>query len=251
MVGIRVIPCLLWTSGGLIKTVKFKNPTYIGDVTNAIRIFNEKEVDELMVLDIEASVKHRPPAFEMIRTVASECFMPLCYGGGIRSIEDIRSVLSLGVEKVSLNTKAIEDPGFVKQASDTFGSSTIVVCIDYKKNLFGKTIVTSLSGSSKSKYTPEEFAQLMEEKGAGEIVMNSIDRDGTMIGYDYDLLQRITEKVGIPVIALGGAGKVEHLFEAISRSHVSAVAAGSMFVFKGPHKAVLINYPDSKEFART
>jgi imidazole glycerol-phosphate synthase subunit HisF len=250
MLDVRVIPCLLWQNSGLVKTIRFKDPTYVGDATNAIRIFNEKEVDELILLDIEASVKKQKPDISLIRTIASECFMPLCYGGGITSVQDIRDIVNTGVEKVSLNTKAVEDPQFVKQAADTFGSSTIVVTIDYKKGLLGGTVVTAMGGRKKSKYNPLEFAQLMEQMGAGEIVLNCIDRDGTMSGYDTGLIKKISDAVSIPVIAMGGAGKVEHFFELIENTHVAAVAAGSMFVFQGRHRAVLINYPDKKLFTK-
>jgi len=244
MIGIRVIPCLLYKDNGLVKTVRFKNPVYIGDVTNAIRIFNEKEVDELILLDIEASRKQQSPNIGLVKKIASECFMPLCYGGGISSLQDIKNVVATGVEKISLNTIAIKNPHFVREAATQFGSSTIVVTIDYRKNIWGKMIVTGNGGKLKSERDPVEFAQLMEEMGAGEIVVNSIERDGTMSGYDVDVLGKITAKVTIPVIAMGGAGTVEHFFEAIKKAHVSAVAAGSLFVFKGRHKAVLINYPE-------
>jgi cyclase len=244
MIGIRVIPCLLFKGTGLVKTVKFRDPVYIGDATNAIRIFNEKEVDELMLLDIEASVKKQPPNLELVKRIASECFMPLCYGGGITTIQDIRDVVSVGVEKVALNSIALMKPEFVKEAAASFGSSTIVVVVDYKKNIWGKQVVTGISGSSRSAYNPVDFAMLMEEMGAGEVVIQSIDRDGMMSGYDLEMLSKITEKLTIPVIALGGAGTIDHFKEAIGRAQVSAVAAGSMFVFQGKHKAVLINYPE-------
>ena len=250
MVDIRVIPCLLWKGSGLVKTIKFSKPTYIGDVTNAIRIFNEKEVDELMLMDIEASVKGKKPDLNLIRQIASECFMPLCYGGGITSISDIKQILSLGVEKVSLNTIAAERPTFVKEAAKAFGSSTIVVCIDYKKNFFGKPVISYKSGKESKSLHPLDFAVKMEEMGAGEIVLQSIDKDGTMTGYDIDLIARIVEKISVPVIALGGAGTKDHLLEAINKAKVQAVAAGSMFVFQGKNKAVLINYPDRNTFVR-
>ena len=247
MLRLRVIPCLLWKNGGLVKTVKFKNPTYVGDATNAIRIFNEKEVDELILLDIDASKKGSPPNVDLIKQIASECFMPLCYGGAVTTLEQIREVLFAGVEKVSINTKAVEDPSFIRKAAETYGSSTIVVCIDYKKSFLKGNIVTSKGGTVNSRYDPMDFAQLMEEMGAGEAVLNSIDRDGTMNGYDYELLNKIAEKLSIPVIALGGAGNMGHVAEVVRRTKVSAVAAGSMFVFQGPHKAVLISYPKRKE----
>lgn len=250
MISIRVIPCLLYDGNGLVKTVRFKDPVYIGDATNAIRIFNEKEVDELIFLDIKASAKKQKPDVELIRRIASECFMPLCYGGGITSLEDIKNVISVGVEKVSLNTVAVQNPSFVKEAAKTYGSSTIVVAIDYKRNIWGKLIVTGNAGTNRSKYHPVEFAQMMEDMGAGEIVVNAIEKDGTMSGYDLETLSDITSKVSIPVIAMGGAGKIEHLSEAIQKAHVSAVAAGSMFVFQGKHKAVLINYPDRSLFEK-
>jgi len=195
MVGIRIIPCLLYRGNGLVKTVRFKDPVYLGDVTNAIRIFNEKEVDELILLDIDASVKKQKLNTDLIKKIASECFMPLCYGGGISSLQDIKDVVSVGVEKVSLNTAAVQNPAFVKQAAAIYGSSTIVVAIDYKKNRWGKLIVTGNSGSLKTKYDPVEFAQLMEEMGAGELLINSIDRDGTMSGYDIELLTMILKKL--------------------------------------------------------
>jgi len=244
MVDIRVIPCLLYDGNGLIKTIRFRSPVYIGDATNAIRIFNEKEVDELILLDIKASLKNQKPNVDLIKKIASECFMPLCYGGGITTIQDIKEVVSVGVEKVSLNSIAVENPLFVKEAARTYGSSTIVITIDYKKNFWGKMIVTGVGGTQKSKYDPVDFAQLMEEMGAGEIVLNSIANDGTMSGYDIETIAKVTSKVTIPIIAMGGAGRMEHFKEVIQKAHVSAVAAGSMFVFQGKHKAVLINYPD-------
>ena len=247
MVEVRVIPCLLFDGSGLVKTVRFKDPVYIGDATNAIRIFNEKEVDELILLDIKATAKKQKPNVGLVKKIASECFMPLCYGGGITTLQDIKDVVSVGVEKVSLNSVAVENPLFVKEAAKTYGSSTIVVAIDYRKNLWGKLVVTGVGGSQKSKYDPVEFAQLMEEMGAGEIVVNSIDRDGTMTGYDIETLTKITSRVGIPVIAMGGAGKLNHFAEAINKAHVPAVAAGSLFVFQGKHKAVLINYPERSQ----
>jgi imidazole glycerol-phosphate synthase subunit HisF len=250
MLNVRIIPCLLWQNDALVKTVKFDNPKYVGDAINAIRIFNEKEVDELIFLDIDATIKNRKPDIALIKRIASECFMPLCYGGGIQTIQDIKEVVAAGVEKVSLNSVAVQDPGFVRIASQAFGSSTIVVCIDYKKTFLGKQVVTYAGGRNKSRYTPMEFALLMEEMGAGEIVLNSIDRDGMMTGYDIEMLSRITEKVTIPIIALGGAGSLEHFESAISKGKASAVAAGSLFVFHGKHKAVLINYPSESSLSK-
>jgi imidazole glycerol-phosphate synthase subunit HisF len=243
MLNLRIIPCLLWNGEALVKTTRFKDAKYVGDAINAIRIFNEKEVDELIFLDITASHLSNRPDIELIKRIASECFMPLCYGGGIRTLKDIKDVVSAGVEKVSLNSIAVEKPLFVKQAAQAYGSSTIVACVDYKKNLFGRPVVTAMGGRHRSRYSPVEFSQLMEDMGAGEIVLNCIDRDGIMTGYDVDMLAIVAEKVSIPIIALGGAGAINHFEQAITKGKASAVAAGSMFVFHGKHKAVLINYP--------
>jgi cyclase len=251
MLKIRVIPCLLLKNNGLVKTVKFSNEKYIGDPINAVRIFNDKEVDELTFLDISASLEKRKPNLKMLNEIASECFMPLSYGGGITSIDDIKNVLNQGVEKVVINSFASENPDFIKMASDINGSSTIVVSIDVKRNLFGKYVVYSHSGKNKTKFEAVEYAIKMENMGAGEILLNSIDRDGTMSGYDVDLIKSITSAVGVPVIACGGAGNLNHFREAVSDGGASAVAAGSMFVFHGPHRAVLISYPSRKELEET
>jgi cyclase len=242
----RVIPVLLLKNAGLVKTQKFKNPKYVGDPINAIKILNEKEVDELIFLDITASKEHKKPNLKLLNEIATECFMPLCYGGGIKTIEDIKNIISCGVEKVSLNTIAIENPDFVKSASDIFGSSTIVVSIDVKKNFWGKKIIYSYSGTKSTGLDPISFAVEMQKKGAGELLINSIDKDGMMNGYDYELIKQISKEVDIPVIACGGAGELKHLKEAINAG-ASAVAAGSMFVFHGKHRAVLINYPSQVE----
>lgn len=247
MLTTRVIPCLLLRNQGLVKTVKFKDPKYVGDPINAVRIFNDKEVDELLFLDITATVDRRTPRYKVISEIASECFMPLAYGGGIRSIEDIRQVLAVGVEKVCINTHAVDDPEFIRTAADIFGSQSIVVSIDVKKTLFGKYEVFTNSGSKASNLDPLSHAVRMEQMGAGEIFLNSIDRDGTMTGYDLELTRRVTAAVGIPVIACGGAGTVAHFRDAVKQGGASAVSAGSMFVFHGKHRAVLISYPDQAE----
>ncbi|SNB45056.1 AglZ/HisF2 family acetamidino modification protein [Geobacter sp. DSM 9736] len=249
MLRTRVIPCLLLKGQGLVKTQKFKDPKYVGDPINAIKIFNEKEVDELVLLDIAASVEEREPNFKIIEEVASECFMPLGYGGGIRSLEQIKTIFSLGVEKVIINTSAHDSPDLVRAASDTFGSQSIVVSIDVKKNFFGKYEVHTLSGSRNTKQDPVQYALEMEQRGAGELILNSVDRDGMMAGYDLQLVCRVAGAVGVPVIACGGAGNVAHLAEAAARG-ASALAAGSMFVFQGKHRAVLISYPERKELER-
>lgn len=242
----RVIPVLLLKNAGLVKTQKFKEPKYVGDPINAVKIFNEKEVDELIFLDITASIEKKKPNLKLLNEIATECFMPLCYGGGIKSIEDIKSIINAGVEKVALNSIAVECPELVKKAADVFGSSTIVVSIDVKKNFWGKKIIYSYSGSKNTGIDPVKFAVEMQKNGAGELLINSIDKDGMMSGYDYELINQISKEVDIPVIACGGAGNLQHLKQAYEAG-ASALAAGSMFVFHGPHRAVLINYPSQKE----
>jgi len=250
MLKTRVIPCLLLSHQGLVKTIKFKDPTYVGDPINAIKIFNEKAVDELIFIDIAATVENKPPQREMIENIASECFMPVCYGGGVRSISDIRDIFSIGIEKVAISSHAVENPLFIRQAADTFGSQSIVVCIDVKKTLFGKYEVVTHNAKNKTGLDPVQHARNMEQMGAGEVLVNSVDRDGTRAGYDIDLIRKVADAITIPVIACGGAGTAEHLAEAVREGHASAVAAGSMFVFYGKHRAVLISYPDEKTLER-
>lgn len=242
----RVIPVLLFREGGLYKTTRFKNPVYVGDPINAVRILNEKEVDELVFVDIAASVEKRRPDFERLREIAGECFMPVCYGGGIRSIDDMKEVIACGVEKVAVNSYAVENPSFVGEAAAEMGSSTIVVSIDVKRDFFGGYRVHTHGGTRRSDRHPVEFAVLMEKMGAGEILLTSIDRDGTQQGYDLDLIRMVAGAVSIPVIACGGAGRVAHFAEALG-AHASAVAAGSMLVFHGRHRAVLISFPSRQE----
>jgi imidazole glycerol-phosphate synthase subunit HisF len=251
MLRTRVIPCLLLKNHGLVKTVKFRDPKYVGDPINAVRIFNDKEVDELLFLDITASVEGRRPPFKVISEIASECFMPLGYGGGIRSLEDIRTLFFSGVEKACINSCAVENPSFIKSASDTFGSSSIVVSIDVKRNLFGKNMVYAYSGRRNTGLDPVEYAKQVEEMGAGEILLNSIDRDGTMQGYDVELVKKLSDAVTIPVVACGGAGKLKDINEVLDKGGASAAAAGSLFVFHGRHRAVLISYPSKHELEGT
>ncbi len=243
----RVIPALLLQGQGLVKTIKFKDPTYLGDPINIVRIFNDKEVDELVFLDITATTNQRPPAFDVLANITSECFMPLGYGGGIRSMEDVRRLLGIGIEKVILNTAAVENPSLVRSAADYAGSSSVVISIDVRKNLFGKYEVYTRSGSRKTGLEPVRHAMEMERLGAGELLINSIDRDGTMQGYDLDLIRRISDAVSIPVVACGGAGKLQDLADAIKMGGASAAAAGSFFVFQGPLRGVLISYPSQDE----
>lgn len=244
----RVIPCLLLNaSGGLVKTVKFRDPKYVGDPINAIRIFNDKEVDELIVLDIKASVDGRGPAFGTLHDIVDECFMPLAYGGGIRSLDDARAILSMGVEKVVLNSHAVGNPKLVEQVATEFGSQAVVVSIDTKKKLFGGYDTLTLGGSKRTGHDPVALAKRMESAGAGELFINAIDRDGTMQGYDIDLVASVCTQVQIPVIAAGGARAIDDLRQVLADGHASAAAAGSMFVFTGPHRAVLITYPNKDQ----
>jgi len=245
----RVIPCLLLKNEGLVKTVKFKDPRYLGDPINIVRIFNDKEVDELIFLDITATVENRPPNFEILGKITSECFMPLGYGGGIRTLEDVRKLLAIGVEKIVLNTSAVENPSLIRAAADYAGSQAVVISIDVKKTMFGKYEVYTRGGRKATGLDPVKFAVEMEKQGAGELFLNSIDRDGTMQGYDLELVRRVADSVTVPVVACGGAGNIQHLAEAI-QAGASAAAAGSMFVFQGPLRGVLISYPAQQELKR-
>lgn len=250
MLRTRVIPCLLLRGEGLVKTTRFKEPRYVGDPINAIRIFNDKEVDELILLDITASREGRGPALAAIRDFASECFMPVGYGGGIRSLADAREVLALGIEKVIVNTMALHRPELVSEISREFGAQAVVVSIDARKKLLGGYEVMAAGGTEKTGLAPVEHARRMVELGAGEIFLNAIDRDGTGSGYDIALVRSVAQAVTVPVIACGGAGSLADLGAAVSDGHASAVAAGSMFVFHGKHRAVLISYPTRAELER-
>jgi len=244
---IRVIPCLLVQGRALVKTIRFKDPRYVGDPLNAVRIFNEKEVDELILLDIAATRQGKPPDLKLIEDIAGECFMPLCYGGGIRTQDDVTKILSLGVEKIALNTQAIEQPSFVSEMAKAVGSQSIVVSLDVARTTAGEYEIRTGCGSRGTGMAPVTCARLMEEMGAGELIVNSIDRDGTMGGYELDLIGRVARAVNIPVIACGGAGRTHDFSDAVRLAGVSAVAAGSLFVFYGKHRAVLINYPSAAE----
>ena len=246
----RVIPVLLLRNLGLVKSVKFKDYRYIGDPINAVKLFNDLGADELAFLDILASNEKHSISLDFVRRVGDEANMPFSVGGGIRNLNDIKEILSAGAEKVILNTIASEAPYFIKEASDEFGSSTIVVSIDVKKSLFGKELVYNYSGRKATKYDPVSFAKLMEDQGAGEIIINSIELDGMMNGYDIPLIKRISEAVRIPVVALGGAGNNNDLRKAVLEGYASASAAGSLFVFHGARRAVLINYPTQEELIR-
>lgn len=244
----RIIPVLLVKGHGLVKSVRFKDHRYIGDPINAARIFNEFQADELILLDIEASRQQRLISLELVNEVAEEVTMPFCVGGGINSIENIRNIIGSGVEKVIIGARAALTPDFVKQASEEFGSSTIAICIDIKKDLFRRKRVCFLNGRQMAKFEPVEFAQMMESKGAGELIIQSVDRDGTMNGYDIDLIKEVASSVNVPIVALGGAGAESDLVDAFEQGHASAVAAGSLFVYHGKQRGVLINYPTSRPF---
>jgi cyclase len=250
MIRPRVIPALLLQGQGLVKTVKFKAPKYLGDPINIVRIFNDKEVDELVFLDITATNEDRSPAFHRLANISSECFMPLGYGGGIRNLEDIKTLLSLGIEKVILNTSAVENPNLIYKAAEYAGSQAVVVSMDVKKNFGGRYEVCTRSGKKRTGLDPVRQAVEMERQGAGELFVNSIDRDGMMQGYDINLIQCIADAVNIPVVACGGAGNLSHIAEVIKKGHASAAAAGSLFVFQMPLRAVLINYPAPQELKK-
>lgn len=250
MIRPRVIPCLLLKNEGLVKTVKFKNPKYLGDPINIVRIFNDKEVDELVFLDITATPEGRRPNFDLLGKITSECFMPLGYGGGIRDLEDVKTLLALGVEKIVINSAAVEEPNLIRAVADYAGSQAMVVSMDVRKGLFGRYETFTRAGTRATGQDPVAFAVRMEKLGAGEIFVNSIDLDGMMQGYDLELIRRVSSSVTIPVVACGGAGTIQHLGEAI-RAGASAAAAGSMFVFQGPLRGVLISYPSQEDLKKT
>jgi len=239
------MPCLLLRGSKLVKTVKFKNPDYIGDPVNAVMIYNEKEVDELIFLAITATVENQKPPFKIIQEIATECFMPFTYGGGINNTEDMRKIFSLGVEKIAINSFAVENPEILTRAAKMFGSQSVVASIDVRKTGSGSYEVFTHSGSKKTGLNPVKWSKTVETLGAGEILLTSIDRDGTMEGYDTDMIRSVTETVSIPVIANGGAGGIGDFGKAV-KAGASAVAAGSLFVYHGRAKGVLINFPSQE-----
>jgi imidazole glycerol-phosphate synthase subunit HisF len=245
----RVIPVLLLRGSGLVKSKQFKNHRYIGDPINAVRIFNDLYADELIFLDILATKEKRTISTDFVKNVGEEANMPFGVGGGINTINQIRELLHAGAEKVIITTESIQNPGFIKQASDSFGSSTITVCIDVKKKFFGSEQTWIISGSKPTGKSPVEFAKEIENQGAGELIIQSIESDGMMQGYDIQLIRRISEAVTIPVVALGGAGSITDFKTAVDKGYASAVAAGSMFVYHGPRQAVLVNYPTPEQLA--
>lgn len=244
----RIVPCLLVHKGGLYKTVGFGQAKYVGDPLNAVRIFNEKEVDELMVVDIDASRLGHEPNYKLLSNLALECRMPLCYGGGVKTLEQIDRIISLGVEKVALSSAAIDTPNLIKVASSRVGAQSIVAVIDVKKTgVFRKYEVVSLNATRRTGLEPAAWAEKLQQLGAGEIVLNSVDNDGKMKGYDFDLIDAVRNLISTPLTVLGGAGSLEDIRSLVNRYGIVGAAAGSLFVFKGRYRAVLINYPSREE----
>jgi len=243
----RVMPCLHVKKDRLVKTIRFKSPSYVGDPVNAIKIYNEKEVDELIILDINATIERRKPNFELISEVASECFMPVCYGGGISSIDEIKKLFGLGIEKVSVNSQSFNNLDLIYQSAKAFGSQSIIVSMDVKKAIFSKYRICTHSGNKTTKMGPGEYAKMVENAGAGEILLNSIDRDGTWDGFDIDLIKLVTNVANIPVIVLGGAGKLSDISDAVHKGGASAVGLGSMAVYQGKNLGVLVNFPSRQK----
>lgn len=242
----RYIPCLLLKNTGLVKTIKFKNPKYVGDPINTVRIFNEKEVDELIFLDIEATPQGREPNYKLLSEIADECFMPLAYGGGIKTLEQAIKIFKIGIEKIAINSAAHHNLKLITEIATIYGSQAVVGVIDVKKNFFGKFEAVSNSASDKHKQSPEEWAKELVKAGVGEIMITSVDKEGTWEGIDIAMLKRITDTVNVPVIAHGGAGNIEHLKDAVKNGGASAVAMGSMVVYQKKDFGVLINFPDKK-----
>ena len=249
MLNKRIIPTLLLKNTGLVKTINFKRPTYIGDPINAVKIFNEKEVDEVIFLDITKTKEKKEPNFNLIKEIANECFIPFAYGGGLNSVDSIRKILKLGAEKVIINTAAFYTPNLISEAASIFGSQSIVVSIDYKKIWSGKKNVFVEAGKKNTKIDPVSYALRMEELGAGELYINSIDHEGKRCGYDIETIGAIASKVKIPVIASGGANDLDDIKNLLKKTQISAASAGSIFVFYGDMNGVLINYPNREKIA--
>ena len=245
MLNPRIIPCLLIHKNGLVKTKNFKNPKYVGDPINAVRIFNEKQVDELIVIDIDATVNNQEPNYNLIEKLAYECRMPLCYGGGIKNAKQALQILSLGVEKISLSSAALDSPQLVKEISNQVGSQSVVVVLDIKKKFLGGYDIYTKNASNKIKTDLSFVLKKFQELGAGEFVLNSIDNDGMKNGYDVDLISKVKKHIRIPLTVLGGAGSMDDIGEMIRKFGIIGCAAGSLFVFKGKYNAVLINYPNT------
>lgn len=243
----RVIPSLLIQDNGLVKTVNFKNPKYVGDPINAVRIFNEKEVDELAIFDIDATSKGLEPNYSLIERIANQSRMPLCYGGGVKTVEQAQKIFGLGIEKIALSSAVLENPQLITQIAERVGSQSVIVVLDVKKKLFGGYEVYTHNGKKSTGINPVKFVEEAQKLGAGEIIINSIDQDGVMKGYDMALIDKIRDKISLPLTVLGGAGSLYDIKQVIDKHGIIGVAAGSLFVFKGVYKAVLINYPSFKE----
>ena len=245
----RVLPALLLQGGRLVKTVRFRKPRYVGDPINAVRIFNEKEVDELIVIDIDAGGAGVSIPLKLITRIAGECFMPMTYGGGIRTLDQIAEIMAAGVEKVSINRAAVADRGFVARAAKRFGSQSIVVSIDVRRRLFGQYEICVDGGRRRAGLEPVSLALELESEGAGEILLTSINQEGTMTGYDVDLVRRVASAVSIPVIACGGAGSIDDVIGVVCDAGAAAAAVGSMAVYQGRNRGVLIGFPTRKQLA--
>lgn len=245
MLKTRLMPSLLMSKGSLVKTIKFKGGSYVGDPVNAVRIFNQKEVDELILLDIHATLHGID--FDSLEKIVGECFMPICYGGGVRCVEDMRRLYALGIEKISLGAAAFEVPGLVEQASKEFGAQAVVVTLDVKKNILGKQTVRIRNGTYDTKISPKSAAANFVEKGVGELIVYSIDNDGTWRGFDLKLIQSVAQDVAIPVVAIGGAGSFQDIKSAVDVAGASAVGIGSMAVFQAKDLGVLIKFPNRKD----
>ena len=250
MLRARVIPSLLLLDDALVKTIKFKNASYIGDPINTVRIFNELEVDELIFLDIAATNNQRRPNLKLLAEIANECFMPLGYGGGLNDFQIVKDIFSIGFEKVVLNSVCHEQPSFVTRVSEHYGSQAVIASVDVKKNLWGNYDVYSHSGKKKQKKGLLEWVAELEQLGAGELLLTSIDKEGTWSGFDLDSIQKVTEAISIPLIAHGGAGNIQHIGEAVKQAHASAVALGSMVVYQQKGMGVLVNFPEEQDLNR-
>lgn len=243
----RIIPSLLIQDNGLVKTVNFKNPKYVGDPINAVKIFNEKAVDELAIFDIDATVRGQEPNYSLIERIANQSRMPLCYGGGVKTVEQAQRIFSLGIEKIALSSAVIHNPGLIPQITDRVGAQSVVIVLDVKRKLFGGYEVYTHNGKKSTGINPFKFIEEAQKLGAGEIVINSIDQDGIMKGYDMSLIDKARNCTSLPMTVLGGAGTLGDIQAVIERHKIIGVAAGSLFVFKGVYKAVLINYPTKEE----
>ena len=239
----RIIPCLLVKDSGLVKSTQFKKYKYVGDPINSVKIFNEKEVDEIMIIDIDATVYNRPPNYRLIESIAAECRMPFCYGGGIKTIEQAQRIFSLGVEKIAISHEAIVNPNIISQLSVRVGSQSVVIILDVKKHRNGNYEIWTHNGTKNTGIDPVQFSIEAEKNGAGEIVINSIDNDGLMKGYDLNIIDQVRSVTNLPMTVLGGAGSLKDIAMLVEKYSIMGIAAGSLFVFKGIFKAVLINYP--------